>query len=64
MLIVEVDGLTHQFEEVAEKDKDREKNLRMMGFTVIRFNDDEVRHDIGNVERTLIQYVDTFKKRE
>ena len=64
MLIIEVDGLTHQFEEIAEKDKDREKNLRMIGFTVIRFNDDEVRHDIGNVERTLIQYVDTFKKRE
>lgn len=64
MLIVEVDGLTHQFEEVAEKDKDREKNLRMMGFTVIRFNDDEVLHDIGNVERTLIQYVETFNKRE
>ncbi|WP_028296308.1 endonuclease domain-containing protein [Olivibacter sitiensis] len=58
MLIIEVDGLTHQFEEVAENDTRREQALKAMGFTVIRFTDVEVLHDMGNVERTLVNYIE------
>ena len=62
MLIIEVDGLTHQFEEVRENDVQREKTLETLGFTVIRFDDDEVLNDINNVRRTLLYFIETFEE--
>lgn len=58
MLVIEVDGITHQFEEVVESDKVRQEKLEAMGFTVLRFQDEEVLHDIGNVERTIVQFIE------
>jgi len=63
MLIIEVDGLSHQFEDVAKNDKTRERDLQAMGFTVIRFNDEEVLHNMENVERTLIHYIEKQRNR-
>ncbi|NGF56963.1 endonuclease domain-containing protein [Parapedobacter sp. SGR-10] len=63
MLIIEVDGLTHQFEEVYRKDRAREQVLQEMGFTIIRFDDKEVLQDIANVERTLIHYIETHQSK-
>lgn len=60
MLIVEVDGLSHQFEEISKKDESRENDLKAMGFMIIRFDDEEVLKDIANVERTLIDYIQTY----
>ncbi|TZF82179.1 DUF559 domain-containing protein [Pedobacter sp. BS3] len=61
MLIIEVDGITHQFEEVNLKDQNRQKDLQAMGFTIIRFDDDEVLHEMANVERTLMHYIEIYK---
>lgn len=63
MLIIEVDGLTHQFEEIAKKDQSREKVLQAMGFNIVRFNDDEILYDIVNVKRTLLRYIETYKSK-
>ena len=41
-LIIEVDGFTHQFEEVLEKDQKREQALQKAGFRILRFSDQEV----------------------
>ncbi len=41
-LIIETDGITHNREEVIEKDIIRQKNLEEAGFTVLRFKDSEV----------------------
>lgn len=62
LLIIEVDGWSHNFEEVAQKDTVRESALNKMGFVVLRFSDDEVLNDIGNVERTLIAYIKDYKR--
>lgn len=48
-LIIEVDGLTHQFQEVIENDKIRQRKLEALGFTVLRFDDDQVLNDINRV---------------
>ena len=48
-LIIEVDGITHTYEEVAENDKKRQADLERAGFTVVRFTDEEVLHHINNV---------------
>ena len=41
-LIIELDGYTHQFEEVAKKDRIREERLRSLGYHILRFEDEEV----------------------
>ena len=63
MLIIEVDGLTHEWESVIERDFSKEKALSDIGFTVICFNDDEVLKDLGNVNRAICFYIEEFKKR-
>lgn len=52
-LIIEIDGYSHHFEEVFDKDVKRQKELEELGFTVLRFPDEEVINDFNNVFRTL-----------
>jgi len=59
-LIIEVDGLSHQFEEAPGKDTQREMALQAMGFTVLRFSDDDVLHDLENVKRALANYAEKY----
>jgi len=61
MLIIEVDGITHLDEGVVNHDEIRQKELESIGFTVIRFQDEEVLKDIHNVERVLEGYVEGFE---
>ena len=61
--IIEVDGLTHQWEEVAKKDLIRTDELQQIGFTILRFNDDEVLNDIENVNRTLCFFIEDYLAR-
>lgn len=53
MLVIEVDGFTHNWAEQWELDKKRQRKLEEVGFTVIRFTDDEVLKDIRNVQRVI-----------
>ncbi len=39
MLAIELDGITHTYENVIERDKIRDERLRNLGITVIRFDD-------------------------
>ncbi|NBC64715.1 MAG: DUF559 domain-containing protein [Bacteroidetes bacterium] len=57
-LIIEVDGESHNHEYQWTKDKSRQKELEDAGFTVLRFNDDEVFDDIQNVSRVLEQWIE------
>lgn len=57
MLVIELDGYSHNFEEVAVKDKAKEKKLTELGISVVRFNDSDVLTDMNNVLRTIINYV-------
>jgi len=61
MLIIEVDGLTHQWEEVAKRDVVREQELKQIGFEVLRFHDEEVLNDIVNVERAIVAYIEDYR---
>jgi very-short-patch-repair endonuclease len=53
MLIIEVDGFTHEWAEQWELDLKRQKELEEIGFTVLRFTDEEVLNDIRNVQRVI-----------
>ena len=58
MLIIEVDGITHQWEGAAERDAVRQKRLEEAGFTVIRFNDSEILHNISSVRDYLVDWIE------
>ena len=60
-LIIEVDGWTHTFGEIVEKDIKRQEDLEEAGFTVIRFCDDEVLQDINGVIRAIEDKVQVLK---
>ncbi len=56
-LVIEVDGLSHYWKEVAENDKKRDAALQEAGFTVLRFRDEDVLKGmvfvIGIIEDTI-----------
>lgn len=54
-LIIEVDGGYHFTSEQMEWDAYRTKDLEKMGFTVIRFTNEEVLFDIDNTLNSIIQ---------
>lgn len=57
MLIIEVDGYTHKWEEQWKLDQERQAQLENLGFTFLRFTDEEVLDDIRNVERVIEHFV-------
>lgn len=61
MLCIELDGYSHQLEEVAEKDKIKEAKLQSLGLTVMRFSDTQVFKETDNVLRTIEAHIDTFE---
>ena len=63
-LVIELDGYSHQFEEVVIKDENKETELKKYGLTIFRFNDDEVINDMSNVLRTIEQYIIGFRNRK
>ena len=62
-LIIEVDGITHQYEDVVEKDRKREEELKQAGFHVMRFDDEEVLNHINNVYQEIEEWIEEYEKR-
>lgn len=60
-LAIEVDGFSHQLEEVIIKDEIKEKRLNELCIHVLRFSDEEVMNDIENVLRVIEGYIDEFE---
>ncbi|WP_460687525.1 endonuclease domain-containing protein [Niabella aquatica] len=58
MLIIEVDGITHHSEEALKKDDIRQKELESAGFTVLRFDDNQILNNISNVHAFLSDWID------
>lgn len=56
-LIIEVDGITHDYDDVQEKDLQRQKKLEALGFTVLRFSDWEVMNDLHGVITILENWI-------
>lgn len=58
LLVIEVDGITHQDEKVIRKDERKQAALEAVGFTVIRFSDDEVPTNMTGVIEHLEGWID------
>ena len=57
MLGIEVDGYSHQFLEVFNKDGVKEKRMNELGITVLRFSDEQVLKEMENVIRAIEFYI-------
>ncbi len=59
MLIIEVDGITHHYYDVQKCDKRRQKELERAGFTILRFEDEDVLTALdgvtGKIENWIVQ---------
>lgn len=58
-LIIEVDGYSHNFK--LKEDQQKDEILSNLGFTVLRFTDDEVMKDLDNVQRTIASWMEENK---
>ena len=57
MLAIEIDGSSHDFEQVIINDEIRQKKLESMGVNFLRFKDKEVKQDIENVLRIIENWI-------
>jgi very-short-patch-repair endonuclease len=62
MLVIEVDGYSHQFEEVIKKDEFKQASLEAAGFTVLRFSDNEVLTNMKGVIEYLEDWIEQREK--
>ncbi|HFB62259.1 MAG TPA: DUF559 domain-containing protein [Bacteroidetes bacterium] len=58
MLAIEIDGISHDYEEVLARDEKRQKILENLGVRFLRFDDREVRNDMPNVLRTISYWIE------
>jgi len=59
-LVIEVDGVSHSFEDTIDKDICKEEYLKNEGFTILRFKDEEVLWHIDDVRsaiENMVQYL-------
>ena len=62
MLVIEVDGGMHLWEETIIKDKKKTADLEAEGFTVLRFTNDDVLKDIHAVCSFLEEWIEKKEK--
>ena len=57
MLAIELDGYTHTFEKVADRDERKEQRLRELGVRVERLRDEDVMNNIEGVMKEIEDWV-------
>jgi very-short-patch-repair endonuclease len=63
MLVIEIDGYTHSFEETFERDREKVKRLNELGITVLRFSDEDVLNNIEGVLSVIGNFIKEYEKR-
>jgi very-short-patch-repair endonuclease len=56
-LVIETDGYTHFFPDVIEKDKRKTGDLENLGYSLLRFRDEEVMDEIDKVRRKIEHWI-------
>jgi very-short-patch-repair endonuclease len=62
-LIIEVDGITHQWEETLVKDAAKDRSLKQAGFTILRFKDEDVLKDIALVKKVISETIEELESK-
>ena len=61
-LVIEVDGVTHLYEETQIKDAQKDMELKEMGFEVLRFDDNLILSNIDFVVGIIQDKIEELKK--
>ena len=61
-LVIEVDGITHTYEGVAERDSKRQSELEKIGLSFLRFDDLDVKKSMSSVLRTIEGFIEEFER--
>jgi very-short-patch-repair endonuclease len=59
-LIIELDGLSHEWR--TKEDKFRQKELEQLGYTVLRFSDNQIMYELDSVKLFLKNWIDDFER--
>ncbi len=62
MLGIELDGYSHNFDEIVEKDIKKELKMKELGIAILRFDDSEVMDDMDNVLKVIEGFIDEYEK--
>jgi len=62
MLGIEIDGYSHDFIEVFERDTKKNQAMKRLGIQVLRFSDYQVLKEMENVLRAIEYYIFNFEK--
>ena len=62
MLAIEIDGSSHNFDESYQQDLTRQNILEDLGVSFLRFNDIDIKKDIGNVIRAIDGWIEDFEE--
>ena len=62
MLALELDGITHESEEVKKKDSIKQARLESLGVTVLHFTDKAIFFDTDQVFKRLEDFIDEFER--
>jgi very-short-patch-repair endonuclease len=61
-LIIEIDGVTHHFDDTIKKDLKKQNDLERYGFRLIRFKDEDVLKNIEGVRIEIEKVIDDIEK--
>ena len=61
MIVIELDGRSHLFEEVQEKDNVKEDFLTNLGYKVLRFSDEEILNDMKNIIKEIEYWIEEIE---
>jgi very-short-patch-repair endonuclease len=62
MIVIELDGITHHSENAITNDEKKDEKLREIGFSVLRFSDDDVLNHLNMVVETIDSCIEQKQK--
>ena len=62
-LVIELDGITHLWDETIARDVRKDQELTEAGFTVLRFTDEEVLRNIRTVRQQIEWWIEVWEER-
>lgn len=57
MLVIEIDGISHTWEEVAVNDEIRQRKIESFGIQFLRFDDKEIKQNMSFVLNTIYDWI-------
>jgi very-short-patch-repair endonuclease len=63
-LAIELDGYTHTFEEIVEKDILKQERVKELGITVLRFCDEDVMKNMEGVLQAIRCFIEDYERQK